>query len=360
MIRSHVMSVPRIVLALAGISALSCAPARGDDSSPVYQRRLFYVQMNLQVAENADRLVDLIGRAEEAGYNGFVLADYKLNVLDRVPEHYFTNVARVKAAARAAGIEIIPAVFPIGYSAGLLAHDPNLAEGLPVVAAPFVVQGHEAVLDPQSAPQLENGDFENADGDRFAGFRYQDDVGVATHADRAVRHGGTTSLRIQGLSLGGNRRVIQPVAVRPFACYRLSAWVKTQNVADPGSFRLLAIGAGKDARPLTFLEGGVKPTQDWARLDVVFNSLDNDAVNLYAGTWGDRSRRRSGSTTWQSRNSRWSTSCAATAVRWSSRRRTVRQSTRRDATSSRWSTRSWVRCPTPASTISTMTALRCG
>src|SRR5690606_8117078 len=95
------------------------------------------------------------------------------------------------------------------------------------------------------------------------------------------------SLRIEGRSSGGNRRVMQRVAVRPFACYRVSAQVRTRAVASPGSFRLLAIGAGKDDRPLTFLEGGIAPTQDWKRVEVVFNSLDNDAVNLYAGTWGD-------------------------------------------------------------------------
>ena len=52
-----------------------------------------------------------------------VLADYKLNVLDRVPKHYFANAERVKKAARDNKIEIIPAVFPVGYSAGILAHE---------------------------------------------------------------------------------------------------------------------------------------------------------------------------------------------------------------------------------------------
>ena len=111
---------------------------------PRFEQRWFYAQLNLQVEKSADELIGLLKRAGKAGYNGVVLADYKLNILERVPRHYFRNVARVKEAAAAAGIEIIPAVCPIGYSAGLLAHDPNLAEGLPVKEAPFVVKGREA------------------------------------------------------------------------------------------------------------------------------------------------------------------------------------------------------------------------
>ena len=53
----------------------------------------------------------------------------------------------MKAAAAKAKLELIPAVFSIGYSNGLLAHDPNLAEGLPVIDQPYVVKDGVAVLD---------------------------------------------------------------------------------------------------------------------------------------------------------------------------------------------------------------------
>ncbi len=277
----------RIPLALF-LSWILIGPALADEPSPLYERRWFYSMTNLQVEENADLLIDLIGRAKAAGYNGVVLADYKHNILDRVPEHYFKNLARVRDAADKAGIEIIPTLFAIGYSNGVLAHDPNLAEGLPVVDAPFVVNGREAVLDSGSSATVANGDFEKTEGDRFAAFGFQDDPGRATFADHEVVHQGKTSLRIENARDGnsGNARVIQRVTVRPHACYRLSAWVKTDGFSSPGSFRLLAIGAGKDDRSLTFQEGGIAPSQDWKRVSVVFNSLDNDSVNLYAGLWG--------------------------------------------------------------------------
>jgi hypothetical protein len=268
--------VPLALLALAG-------PGRADE--PRYRQRWFYAAHNLLVDKNVDDLVSLIDRAGKSGYNGVLLADYKFNILDRMPPNYFRNAGRVREAAGKAGIEIIPAVFPVGYSNGLLAQDPNLAEGLPVKDAPFVVKGGEAVLQPDPAAQVRNGDLEEVKGDVFAGFSFQDDPGVTTFADREVVHHGKVSCRMQDVA-GRNCRLSQRVKVRPHACYRLSCWVKTEGLRPVNAFRLLALGAGKGGRPLTFHEGGLKPTQGWAQVDVVFNSLDESEVQLYAGQWG--------------------------------------------------------------------------
>ena len=104
-------------------------------------QRWLYLQSNLQVAENVAEADALLRRAAKAGYNGVVLADYKLNILDRVPQHYFKHAAQIKQLCEELKLELIPTVAPIGYSDGLLAHDPNLAEGIPVKDAAFVVRG---------------------------------------------------------------------------------------------------------------------------------------------------------------------------------------------------------------------------
>jgi hypothetical protein len=276
--------------ALACLLLVVCGQASA--AEPRYALRWFYASHNLQVEKNADELIGLIRRAGKAGYNGMVLADYKLNILDRVPRHYFRNVERVKQAAAGAGIEIIPAVFPIGYSAGLLAHDPNLAEGIPVKDAPFIVRGRDAVPDPGSAVSFRNGNLEEVRGHRFAGYSFQDDPGKTTFADTEVVHGGKVSCRMQDIgkhSSSGNCRLSQRVKVRPWACYRLSAWVRTRDLKPAGAFHLLALGAGKGNNRLTFHEAHLKPTQDWTRLDVVFNSLGHSEVQLYAGQWGGQS-----------------------------------------------------------------------
>jgi hypothetical protein len=262
---------------------------RADDAPPRYAQRWVWAMYNLQVDKNADQVIALIDRAAKSGYNGLVLADYKLNILDRVPANYFSNVKRVQEAAAKANIEIIPTVFPIGYSAGLLAHDPNLAEGLPVKEAPYVVKGRDAVLASEPVVKLTNGDLEEVKGDRFPGFSFQDDPGTTSFADRDTVHHGKVACRMQDFAKGsanGNCRLIQRVKVRPYACYRFSAWVKTKDL-KPRDFHLLASGT-RDTRPLTFHEAGLKPTQDWTQVDVVFNSRGESEVNLYAGIWGGR------------------------------------------------------------------------
>jgi hypothetical protein len=281
-----------ILLLSAACLAVPSPALCADESRPRYEQRWVYVAQNLLVDKNVDYVVALIERAGKSGYNGIVLADYKLNILDRMPRNYFQNVARVRKAADAAGIEIIPAVFPIGYSAGLLAHDANLAEGLPVERAPFQVKGREAVLVMDPAVSIRNGGLEEVKGDRFVDFSFQDDPGKTSFADRDIVHRGKVSCRMQDIAKHnphGLCRLVQSVKVRPHACYRFSCWVKTQDLKPAGAFHLLALGASKGNPQLTFHEGGVEATQDWKPLEVVFNSLDNSEVNLYAGQWGGQS-----------------------------------------------------------------------
>lgn len=282
---------------LPASSIIAAEPtASAEAQAPQFDRRWLYVAKNLQVEANVSEVLSLIERAASSGYNGILLADYKLNVLERVPAFYFKNLARVKAAADAAKIELIPAVFPIGYSSGILAHDPNLAEGLLAKDTPFVVRGREAKPAPADSGGkigvIANGEMEEARGDRFLGYSFQDAIGKASFVDRQVKHGGKASLRIEEVakhSESGNCRISQRIKVRPHACYRLSAWVKTEDLAPVGGFRLLALSASAGGRPLSFYESDLKATADWQQIDVIFNSLGETEVNVYAGQWGGRS-----------------------------------------------------------------------
>jgi hypothetical protein len=274
----------------AMIGRTSLSAELGLAPSP-YVDRWVYCSFNLQVDKSVDDLIALIERAKRDGYTGIVLADYKFQVLYRVPDYYFRNVERVKAAAARAKIELIPAVFPIGYSNGILAQDPNLAEGLPVVDQPYVVKNQVAVLNTQPPAQIKNGGLEATSGDKFTGFNWQDDPGITTFADRSVRHQGRVACRFEpGKIVNGktspNVRLTQTIKLRPNTGYRFSCWVKTKDLAPTGSFHLLVLGAGSGGRQLTFHEGGLEPTQDWKHVEVVFNSLDQREANLYAGFWG--------------------------------------------------------------------------
>src|SRR5262245_12371517 len=97
------------------LAALCVVSGEAVAAEPV-ERRWVYLQTNLQVKENVDRAGAILKRATAAGYNGVVLADFKLQLLDRVPEFYFDNAARFRKETEALGLEIIPTVAPIGYS----------------------------------------------------------------------------------------------------------------------------------------------------------------------------------------------------------------------------------------------------
>src|SRR5690606_2820353 len=99
-------------LAVVAILSLS-APCRAAEPP---SRRWVYLQLNMQVADNIEKAKEIMRRAKDAGYNGVVMADFKLNILDRVPDFYFRNVAEFKKAADELGLEVIPTVCSIGYS----------------------------------------------------------------------------------------------------------------------------------------------------------------------------------------------------------------------------------------------------
>jgi hypothetical protein len=246
-------------------------------------RRWLYVQTNLQVTENADQLETLLRRAKAAGYNGVLLADYKLNVLDRVTDNYFRNAQRILARCEELELELVPSIGSFGYSAGILAHDPNLAEGLPVRNMPLVVRQGRAEL--AEVPQnMIPGEFEAFQDHRFFGWNFQDEPGQGTFVDQEIKHTGAASLRVENPpGVHGNRRLNKKLAVRPFAQYHASVWIRTEDFHSAADVRMFAIG--EDGRVLSHTYLGVKRDQDWTEHHVVFNSLESREVLFYVGVW---------------------------------------------------------------------------
>src|SRR5437899_1564605 len=122
-------------------------------------QRWVYCAQNLWVDKNIEQLEALFQRAHKAGYTHVLLSDSKFSKLAEMDARYFRNVERVKKAAAEANLQLVPALFSIGYSNDLLWHDPNLIEGLPVKDALFVVNNGEAKLVADPAVMLKGGDF---------------------------------------------------------------------------------------------------------------------------------------------------------------------------------------------------------
>ena len=181
------------------------------------------------------------------------------------------------------------------HSSGLsiLGRDPNLAEGLPVREALFVVHGREARLQPDPVVRVANGGFEESEGDRLSGWGMQDEPGKNTFVDHAVFHSGGASLRVEQAPAPDPRRsdgrLMQTLAVRPFRQYHVSFWVKTEGFG--GGANAVVLAPTEKERDLANLEQRVRGTQDWTRYDLLFNSLEWDHLLLYLGVWGNKEGR---------------------------------------------------------------------
>lgn len=261
------------------------ATAAAQEAKPPPEQRWFYLSTNMLVDKNVDSAIALIARGAKSGYNGVLLTDSKFWRWDDLPAKYVQNVAKVRQACRDNHVQCIAGVCNIGYSNDLLSRDPNLAEGLPVVDAPFEVrQGKLVATD--DGPRLKNGGFEQARGDMPSGWSFVDEPGKISFIDTQVKCEGKSSLRMQDVDRydpkNGHGRAHQALAVQPFRNYHVSVMVKTEGFEAASEVRI-AVLAGKAT--LNYHTPRIEKTQDWKRLDICFNSLDHDKVDLYLGVW---------------------------------------------------------------------------
>lgn len=231
-------------------------------------QKWIYIQTNLLPEETATQVEQLITRAGKAGYDHALIADSKFSRLAEMPEKYFKHIARLRDVAAQAHLEIVPAVFSMGYSNDLLSRDPNLAEGLPVKDAPFIVKHGEARAITEAPTMLLNADF--TDTEKRNGWKLLDEC---VKLEDGVLH-----MRDPH---GGNSRAMQPLKLQPFRCYHLSVRLKSQDFAGMAEVKLLTGG-----QQLNYAYLGAKKTQDWTVHHVVFNSLNHAEVGLYLGAWG--------------------------------------------------------------------------
>lgn len=248
---------PIALLAAAGFVAGGCARGATDGAGPPPEL-WFYQAANLADHDVVDRLTPVWVRAARAGYRRVVLADHKFARLADMSPEYFGHAARLGALADSLGLGIVPGVFQIGRSSSMLAADPNLVEALPVENARFEVRG-----------------------------------GVAhVVADPPVTFGDTPTGRDAEVRLEGRHAAIAPVArrgrwwydvrIQPHRCYHVSWWVRSRGFEGHAFVRVLA-----DGRPIHFMRRmAVAGTQDWTRLDLLFDSLDRSTARVYFGVWG--------------------------------------------------------------------------
>jgi hypothetical protein len=255
-----------------------------------YPYRWVYVSRSLHNDSDVEDIKNIVETASEHGLNGMVLAA-GLDRLDRQPSHYFQRLEQVKRICKQRSVEIIPIVFSVGYGGSILSGDRNLAAGVPVKDALFIVENGKARLVPEPPVKLVNSGFEEYDGNRLKGYRFHDRPGEVSFIDKDIFKSGRACLRFEnfGKYEHGHARVMQEVKVRPHRCYKLTCWVKTEALQPEGSFRISVLST--EGRNLAPWDPAVPSTTDWLKIVMGFNSLDVDIVRVYVGVWGGKSGR---------------------------------------------------------------------
>ena len=283
----------RCFASLVGLLAALLAGAVAQAEAPPAPTKWqwVYAPVNFQVDARVDELLALAKRAKAAGYNGLLVSDSKFGRLQERPANYYANLARLRKTAGELGLDLVPAVCPVGYSNSILQNNPNLAEGIAVRDAPFVVRGREATLADRDN-LLPGGSFEQAGPRGFTGWDWMDAFGQSITQDTAVKHGGAASARMQDFRKGeghGNCRIVKKLTLAPWRQYHLSVWIKTEGLTPAGDSRAALLAP--DGRSLNYADLRIKATQDWTEHHIVFNSFESSNVSLYLGIWGGQGGR---------------------------------------------------------------------
>jgi hypothetical protein len=240
--------------------------------------RWVQVGSSLDSDQDVERIAGIARVASEHGINGMLLSA-GFDTMDLKSPEFLARLTRLKQTCDHLGVEIIPGGFGVGYGGGVLAHNKNLAAGLPVRGALFVAGEHEAHFHADPFVKLANGGFEEHSGSMPTGFTAH---GARATLDTTVSHSGQASVRFEEFSgPEGEVYLAQPLRVHPYRCYRLRAWVKTEGAGPRMAIHLLAVAP--DGRDLSYMEPPLPETSDWHEVIWGFNSWYADHVEFRVG-----------------------------------------------------------------------------
>lgn len=157
-------------------------------------------------------------------------------------------------------------------------HDDWLAEALRLFQA---VHGAGGWVE---GPNLvTNESFEQLGGNGLPeGWAVRHYNGTAEHRiDETVARSGDRSLLLEGTGRGADTSVHMDLDVEPNTTYRLSGWIRTENVRG-------ANGALLNLHTTEFRTPAISGTRDWTEVELVFNSgnLSRVSLNCLLGGWG--------------------------------------------------------------------------
>jgi len=147
----------------------------------------------------------------------------------------------------------------------------------------WLARDESAIQLPTPPGLIPNSSFEKQTNNKPDGWEPQTYNGEAEFDCVQGGHSGQWCVMITSQS-GTDAGWLASASVEPNSKYRLSAWIKTENIsADSGRGALLNL---HNIQPLQ--TPAVTGTKDWNRVEIVFNSGDNSNVeiNCLLGGWG--------------------------------------------------------------------------
>ncbi|MCC7494139.1 MAG: hypothetical protein IT204_17400 [Fimbriimonadaceae bacterium] len=254
-----------------------------------YPDRWFFLTRNLSNDAQVSEFRELAATAAAHGYNGVCWSG--LEGCHKWPPAQLARLTQVRAIAAEHRLELIPLVYSVGYGGGALGFDRSLAVGHPAKEVPFQVTGRSAAVLPDPGATVANAGFEEGTGDRAAGWAFHDQPGQITFRDRAVRHSGEVALRFENpgaKGLGSHARAMQEFTLQPYRPYRLTLWVKAEQVSPAGCARIQVM-ANAPGNPTLVAQELPAATFDWQPLNLTFSTGRHAKIRLYFGSWEGRS-----------------------------------------------------------------------
>jgi len=256
-----------------------CVTARAVE----YPQRWVMASADVSTQAGLDKALKNLEIYKANGITHVLLGEAWTQRLEVAPPAYFENAKKYQEEAKKANIQVVMSLYAIGYGGFTYRHGADLAAGIPAKEMPFVVKGKEASADPASGLDIKNSDFEQAPGGKFLGWETASPAAENLVVDTTVKHSGNSSAKFaatKGKTI--TARLSQKLTVKPFQYYRVTVWVKSDGLDADGESYVLGMGsAGKRRNITTNLQ--VKPTQEWTRYRICFNTLGSTDLQFSVG-----------------------------------------------------------------------------
>ena len=258
--------------------AQAVVPSAAATTRPIDLREKWVFVYNYSLAndKSRDEVIEMLRRAAKVGYNGVLITDNKFFRWNEIDwDAYTDNLRMIRKAAKDGNMKVIAVVCAQGTD--LLSNDTSLAEGQPVVDAPFLAQGGK-LIPADDDYKIVNGGFEDAKDGVPVGWSIS---GKGAAIDTGVKCEGSSCIRIKAAT-----QIAQHIKLKPNRYYQISARIKSEGM-DPAYQFCLYLTDSANTRIMSHKPWGIQKTQDWTQYTWEINTFEHPSMQINTGIWGE-------------------------------------------------------------------------